>query len=151
MKLYCEIEEKNGIKTIKRGPCPLPQNTETISNFNAITDVNILKQHGWLPYSKITDNKKVIVSSNVVILDDVVQETFVTRDETTEESEALKWIEIRKQRDILLSETDILVLADRWEKLSTTQKQKLSTYRQSLRDLPQTYEFSYDVVWPIND
>jgi len=149
MKLYCEIEEKFGVKNIKRGPCGLPQNTASISNFDQITDLRVLKMHGWLPYSKITEGKSVITGSNIVILEDAVQETVFTRDETFEEKEEKTWKSIRDERDRLLKETDVFTLSDRWAILEDVEREKLTLYRQALRDLPQTYQHSRDVIWPI--
>lgn len=151
MKLYCEIEEKFGIKSIKKGPCALPQNTASVSNFDQITDLRILKMHGWLPYSKITDGKQIITGSNIVILEDVVQETEFTRDETSEEKEQRAWKLIREERDKLLKETDLYVLSDRWAVLEDSERDKLTLYRQALRDLPQTYNSSNDVIWPTRE
>lgn len=151
MKLYCEIEEKFGIKSIKRGPCVLPINTASISNFDQITDLRVLKMHGWLPYSKITEGKPVITGSNIVILEDSVQETVLTRDETPEEKEQKAWKLIREERDKLLKETDLYVLSDRWAVLEDIERDKLTIYRQALRDLPQTYNSSNDVIWPNRD
>jgi len=148
MKLFCQIETSLGTKHITKGPCPLPECTETISGFNKITDLRVLKKYGWLPYNKVIDNKPIVTGSNIIILDDVVQETFFTRDETSEEKENKVWLEIRKKRDFLLKETDVLVLVDRWEKTPVIEKEKISTYRQALRDLPQTYGNPHDVIWP---
>ena len=148
MKLYCEIEEKFSVKSIKRGPCALPQNTATISNFDQITDLRTLKMNGWVPYSKITDGKSVVISSNIVILEDSVQETVFTRDETFEEKEEKAWKIIREERDRKLKETDVLTFSDRWDILDDIEKEKLTVYRQALRELPQTYSRTSDVIWP---
>lgn len=148
MKLYCEIEEKFGVKSIKRGPCALPQNTASVSNFDQITDLRVLKMHGWLPYSKITEDKQIVTGSNIVILEDAVQETVFTRDETFEEKEEKAWKIIREERDRLLKETDILTLGDRWAALEDSERDQLTIYRQALRELPQTYQRSSDVIWP---
>jgi hypothetical protein len=148
MKLYCEIEEKFGVKSIKRGPCALPQNTASVSNFDQITDLRVLKMHGWLPYSKITEDKQIVTGSNIVILEDAVQETVFTRDETFEEKEEKAWKIIREERDRLLKETDIHTLGDRWAVLEDSERDQLTIYRQALRELPQTYQRSSDVIWP---
>lgn len=151
MKLYCEIEEKFGIKSIKRGPCVLPQNTASISNFDQITDLRELKIHGWIPYIKITDGKQIVIGSNTVILEDSVQETILTRDETQEEKEEKAWKVIREERDRLLKETDMYTLSDRWAVLEDSEREKIALYRQALREIPQTYQFSCDVIWPTRE
>ena len=148
MKLYCEIEEIDGIKRVKRGPCHLPQNTSHISNFDIITDLSVLKDNNWLPYRKTGDDKKVVLSSNIIILDDVVHETVISRDETDDEVNEREWLVVRANRDALLKQTDVKVLADRWSILTDTEKSEISTYRQQLRDIPQTFTKPQDVIWP---
>lgn len=148
MKLYCEIEEIDGIKRVKRGPCRLPQNTSHISNFDIITDLSVLKDNNWLPYRKTGDDKKVVLSSNIIILDDVVHETVISRDETDDEVNEREWLVVRANRDALLKQTDVKVLADRWSTLTDTEKSEISTYRQQLRDIPQTFTKPQDVIWP---
>jgi hypothetical protein len=148
MKLYCEIEEIDGVKRVKRGPCQLPQNTSHISNFNTIIDLTVLKDNNWLPYRKSGDDKKIILSSNIIILDDVVHETVISRDETDEEVNEREWLIVRANRDALLKQTDVKVLADRWSLLTDTEKSEISTYRQQLRDIPQTFTRPQDVIWP---
>ena len=50
--------------------------------------------------------------------------------------------ELRSKRDRLLAATDYLALSD--QTLST----EMSTYRQALRDITDTYTSLDDVVWP---
>jgi len=50
------------------------------------------------------------------------------------------WEEVFDMRKALLLETDLWYLKDRWDSLSSTNKGKLNTLRQTLRDLPQTYD-----------
>ena len=52
------------------------------------------------------------------------------------------WDEVRKRRNVLLEETDFYALSD------VTMSDSMTTYRQSLRDLPASVENSEDVVWP---
>lgn len=58
------------------------------------------------------------------------------------------WYSVRLQRDRLLSESDTYVLPDRWAAMTPEKQQEWTTYRQALRDLPQTYSDPNDVVWP---
>ena len=58
-----------------------------------------------------------------------------------------KWDEIRKDRDQLLAESDWTQTAD--TPLTTSKQTEWSTYRQDLRDIPQTYSADPDtIVWP---
>ena len=56
------------------------------------------------------------------------------------------WEEIRKQRNNFLRETDWTQLTDC--QLTEEEKEKYHIYRQTLRDIPQTYEEPGNVVWP---
>lgn len=55
---------------------------------------------------------------------------------------------VRRQRDVLLAESDKLVLQDLWVKYSAATKTAVSTYRQELRDLPLQSGFPTDVIFP---
>ena len=57
-----------------------------------------------------------------------------------------RWKIIRAERDKLLRESDYLILAD--APVDETQKQEWTTYRQSLRDIPQTFSNPDDVTYP---
>ena len=50
------------------------------------------------------------------------------------------WIILRKRRTMELVYTDLWYLKDRWDTLSSSRKGMLNTFRQTLRDLPQTYD-----------
>jgi hypothetical protein len=52
------------------------------------------------------------------------------------------WDNVRIQRDSLLAATDFYALSD------VTMSDDMETYRQALRDLPESVENSEDVVWP---
>jgi hypothetical protein len=56
------------------------------------------------------------------------------------------WDTVRRQRDGLLMMSDWTQLAD--APLDATAKQNWVNYRQSLRDLPQTFANPDDVIWP---
>lgn len=60
---------------------------------------------------------------------------------------ALKWIEIRKYRDYLISLTDWTQIPD--APLSADKKGEFATYRQALRDIPQNVGDPDLVVWPV--
>jgi hypothetical protein len=57
------------------------------------------------------------------------------------------WNRARNQRDILLTQSDILVLPDRWATYTTEKQNALSTYRQALRDIT-TQSDPSNIVWP---
>ena len=147
MKLYCHIEKNTSpegveLLVINQGPCELPQNTSTISNLNLLDD-ETLKMFGWVPVEQQIENKPILVSVGYEIFEDRVIETTVTRDKTEEElNEDIEkqnyyaWQRVRERRDVLLSNSDKLVMVDRWERLTYEEKQTIAEYRQALRDLP---------------
>ena len=55
------------------------------------------------------------------------------------------WEQIRSQRDAFLKDSDWSVAGDATPKPS---KESWLTYRQALRDLPQSFETPEEVVWP---
>ncbi len=56
------------------------------------------------------------------------------------------WDEIRKERDLRIRETDWTQVSD--APLPESKKSEFTAYRQTLRDIPQTYINPEDVVWP---
>ena len=58
----------------------------------------------------------------------------------------IKWAEIRKYRDYLISQTDWTQMPD--APLSNEKKAEFATYRQALRDIPQDVGNPDDVVYP---
>lgn len=56
----------------------------------------------------------------------------------------LDWKGVRYERNLLLNQSDWTQLSD----VPADLKAKWATYRQALRDLPETYENSEDVKWP---
>lgn len=60
-------------------------------------------------------------------------------------SESRHWNNIRIKRNALLFETDSAALPDHPD-----HSLGLLDYRQALRDLPQSFDSPYEVVWPTN-
>lgn len=56
----------------------------------------------------------------------------------------LTWDQIRSQRNYLLSQTDWIFAPD----VTLKNKEDWLTYRQALRDIPQTFQTPEGVVWP---
>lgn len=61
--------------------------------------------------------------------------------------EARAWGAVRSRRNQLISACDWTQLSD--APLTAAQKSAWQEYRQSLRDLPQTFTKSSEVVWPV--
>tara|TARA_Y100001937_G_scaffold126137_1_gene194685 strand:- start:714 stop:995 length:282 start_codon:yes stop_codon:yes gene_type:complete len=56
------------------------------------------------------------------------------------------WEDIRIERKRMFKITDLWYLKDRWDNLSTTEKGQLNSFRQAMRDLPQTYDNANDAA-----
>jgi hypothetical protein len=56
------------------------------------------------------------------------------------------WRKIRKQRNQLLKDSDYIMFPD--ITITAEKKQEWTTYRQSLRDIPQTFSNPDDVTYP---
>jgi hypothetical protein len=67
---------------------------------------------------------------------------FPTADEMNAAVVKGNWDRARKERNELLAATDFYALTD------VTMSSDMETYRQALRDLPESVENSEDVVWP---
>ena len=150
MKKYCYIE--NG--EVVRANQELPNVWGNISNFYLLPE-SMLKTYGWLPLVIENENKPVFVSSSYIIEENVVREIIITRDKTVEEiieeqqkELEMAWHQVRSQRDEMLKHSDLLVLIDKWEFLPLERKEEIRNYRQALRDIPQTFQDSSEVVWP---
>ena len=75
---------------------------------------------------------------------EAVDKDFEARIAAAKEDEANQWAAVRLLRNQLLWDSDWVVLPDSPMSKSETWK----TYRQALRDIPQTYKRPADVVWP---
>jgi hypothetical protein len=149
MKRYCLIE--NGV-IVNIGN--LPVNWKNVSNFCYMED-SALKEFGWLPVEKVSENKEIIVGTEYVIEENVVKEIITTRNKTQEEidNENLvdlqnKWRCIRIERNNLLKESDIEILPDKWDEMDSNLKALWSNYRKALRDIPQINSNPDDIIWP---
>jgi hypothetical protein len=110
-----------------------------------IEDILIALHRGqWFGWS---DSKNKIYA-NLVIHDDQYDkpsQAFLETELAILQGE-IPWKQIRGKRDQLLRDSDFTVLTD--APYSQSKKTAWETYRQELRDLPQTYDNVEDVVWP---
>jgi hypothetical protein len=150
MKKYCLV--KNGEVEQVGG---LPTNYENVSNFYLLSDEEI-KPYGWLPIETVSENKEIQESVAYEIEEGVVKEIITTRDKTQEEIDRenqsqieAKWHSARFKRNNLLKESDIEILPDKWENMDLSVKAAWSLYRLQLRDIPQIFSNSDDIIWPI--
>lgn len=78
-----------------------------------------------------------------VVADGSVKKTYHVKQITPEE----RWLRVRARRNQLLSESDICVMPDRWDAMSSTQRAAWASYRQTLRDITAEPD-PYAIVWP---
>ena len=58
-------------------------------------------------------------------------------------------LKARQHRDLLLKESDVYVLPDRWASMTSEQQAAWSAYRQALRDLTSQSGFPQAIDWPV--
>ena len=87
------------------------------------------ERHAEFLHGMNMQNKELVLSGNDLILQDRVV--------------VITWEQIRSRRNNLLALSDYTQMAD-WP----GDKEAWATYRQALRDLPQTYTNAADVIWP---
>lgn len=144
---YCLVQNN----TIISGPTNLPENTESISNFNLLSNDELL-MYGWYPFTLI-DNpliNQVFVDYTIEIMNNEVVKTMNYRDMTQTEIDDKnkkvfdeKWNRIRNKRNRFLSASDWSQLPD-----SPVDKQSWALYRTQLRNIPQNFTNPDDVVFP---
>lgn len=112
-----------------------------------LTQNNLYKVVEWLqidsPFQYIHLLEKPILQNGIVY-------TVEIKNQTNEEILNNKWLEVRKQRDLLLAESDKYLLLDLWETYSDAHKNDIKQYRQYLRDIPQTSNGPFNISWPQN-
>jgi len=137
----------------------LPTSWKNISGFNYLqSDLEQLKSLGWhsistyLQYDRNLYNEVGytfdIVDGTVVgtpILKEIVHEpepVIVVEDQTLSH--------MRNERDGLLKQSDIYQLADWQTTFSADLKLRWLEYRAKLRDMPQVYADTNQIVWPLD-
>ena len=89
-------------------------------------------------YDDLADNCDASESSGVV--------TIIKSAEWLENKNNEAWRKIRKERNQLLKDSDYIMFPD--ITISAEKKEEWETYRQSLRDIPQTFSNPDDVTYP---
>lgn len=140
----------------------LPENWRHVSGLRLLAnDLSTLKSLGWYPVTNVEisydPGTQYISDYTYELQPDVVTATPVISNRppeqiiTFEQRKAEFMYRLREERNYKLSATDWTRLDD--VNLTTEQKETWATYRQQLRDLPQTYESNNvidinQVVWP---
>jgi hypothetical protein len=128
----------------------LPKSWDNISNFDVLEQEQII-EHGWYPHRFVETQKPdgyISDGSTYSIEQSEVVEYEKIREKTKEERDSeieSKWIEIRAQRNILLTESDWTQLSD--SPLDNQKQIEWQLYRQQLRDITLA-DSPYGIGWP---
>ena len=105
-------------------------------------------EYDWITQRLVKGNARKINNSQyykfVYTIEDLTEEEIAAN---REKKRQLDWIPFREQRDKLLRESDWTQISD-YALVSEEEKALWAEYRQALRDLPETYPNSEDIVWP---
>jgi len=113
-----------------------------------------LKTIGWLPLveTNVTPGVNQTFDTDVITAEeDRVTLVHRVRDMTAEEiagRDASYMNGLREQRNEKLEDSDWTQASDHTSPLTDAKKAEWASYRQSLRDLPETADMSAPVVWP---
>ena len=93
---------------------------------------------------KWSDSKVSAVTGQDIDGNDITIQTHFSGDDTTKNARLLadKWVNVRRDRDRRLSQTDYLALKD------STLANNMKTYRQALRDIPSQSDVD-NITWPV--
>lgn len=147
---YALVENGSVVETF----ADLPVSWKNVSGLNRLAgDAAALAELGWyeVTYPEVDydpDTQMKVVTGYVVDSESVTAVESVVQ--LPDRSEVVM-AEIRSFRDAYLRETDWTQLADTLSKMSAEKIVEWQDYRQSLRDMPQTYASATklsDVVWP---
>lgn len=104
--------------------------------------------YDWVTQRLVKGNVRKIANSQYYKFPYTIEE--LTEEEISinrEKKRQLDWIPFREQRDQLLKESDWTQISD-YSLVTEEEKALWAEYRQALRDLPETYPNSEDIVWP---
>ena len=93
---------------------------------------------------KWSDSKVSAVTGKDMAGKDITIQTHFSGDDTAKDARLLadKWVNVRKDRDKKLAETDFYALSD------ATLADNMKTYRQALRDVPEDNADPDSISWP---
>lgn len=94
----------------------------------------------------VSEEQRSLVSIGISYIDGEFIQPEPIQISITEEQESGN---VREQRNILLSQSDIKMLYDNWSSMSSTLQDEWVSYRQELRDITLQDGFPFDVVWPV--
>ena len=93
---------------------------------------------------KWSDSKVSAVTGKDMAGEDMTIQTHFSGDDTAKDARVLaeKWVNVRRERDRKLAETDFNALSD------STLSSNMKDYRQALRDVPEDNADVDDISWP---
>lgn len=105
---------------------------------------------GWIPFTCDPNDTETAFDTKE-LFDRMVASNNVAAyvPPTQEELNAAQMQIVISQRNVLLQQSDILVLPDRWINYTPERQVEIATYRQALRDLPENITDPFNVTWPV--
>lgn len=125
------------------------RNAQSLQSDNLRMDVEINHPtYGWIPYTVDPADTDATVD-NAAILALVGDDFGAYVAPTQAELDAALAVEVREERDRLLSDMDVVVSNPlRWADLSSDKQNEWTAYRLDLLDVPQQSGFPNTVTWP---
>ena len=125
------------------------RNAQSLQSDNLRMDLEINHPtHGWIPYTVDPSDTDTTVD-NAAILALVGSNFSAYVAPTQDELDAALAVQVRAQRDLLLSVVDVVVSNPlRWASLTSDKQNEWTVYRQALLDVPQQSGFPRTVTWP---
>lgn len=122
------------------------RNAVSLNDENTMFEVEINHPaYGWIPYTLTPwDEDNTINNEELLAL---IGSNY--RIQTQEEKDEQAANIMRGQRDLLLSQLDLILSNPlRWNEMTQDQKNAWSQYRTDLLNVPQQVGFPHDINWP---
>lgn len=122
------------------------RNAVSLNDENTMFEVEINHPfYGWIPYTLTPWDEDSTINNDELLA--LIGSNF--RMQTQEEKDEEAANSMRRQRDVLLSQMDLILSNPlRWNEMTEDQKNMWSQYRTDLLNVPQQVGFPHDINWP---
>jgi hypothetical protein len=111
-----------------------------------LTEIKAIKEVNGVVALAVTDQELELINAGCPTTESGGVVTIIKSAEWLENKNNEAWKKIRKERNQLLKDSDYIMVSD--APITTEKKEEWETYRQSLRDIPQTFSNPDDVTYP---
>ena len=111
-----------------------------------LTEIKAIKEVNGVVALAVTDQELELINAGCPTTESGGVVTIIKSAEWLENKNNEAWRKIRKERNQLLKDSDYIMFPD--ITITTEKKEEWTTYRQSLRDIPQTFSNPDDVTYP---